>query len=221
VLLGMLDEGRGLAAQALTSLDLSADGVRAEVHAQHPWLTGERFAGQVPFTPAAQAALERSSRESLGLAHTQIGTEHLLIGLIAENSGLAVRILDTFDIAPAMALAAVQRLVGTDGSIHPEPRGKGYARPRGRIGDWFSVPPSQPVRRLLVTAVGSADMADHGEIELDDLLGVLSSYTHADVLSEFGIDAADLHNAIERDRQHRSPEREPPRARTRTTEGRS
>jgi ATP-dependent Clp protease ATP-binding subunit ClpA len=155
----------------------------------------------VPFTPSAEAALERSSQESLRLAQAYIGTEHLLMGLLAENNGIAVRILDAFDIEPAVALAEVQRLLGAGGTTDPKRRKKGYARPRGRIRDWFSVPPSQPVRRLLVTAAGSADVVDHREIELDDLLGAITSYAHADVLSEFGVDAVRLREAIERERR--------------------
>jgi ATP-dependent Clp protease ATP-binding subunit ClpA len=207
LLLGMLDEGEGIAAQALRSFGLSADSVREEILARHPWLTGDRFDGQVPFTPAAQAVLERSLRESLRLSHGYIGTEHLLLGLIGENNGLAVIILNTFDVEPAAVSDAVARLIGADGGMVFRRRDRGFAQTRGRMSDWLSVQPSHPIRRLLVTAAGSADMAGHSQIEVGELLAAASSYMNVETLAALGIDADQLRRAIERERQ--APPRTP------------
>jgi ATP-dependent Clp protease ATP-binding subunit ClpC len=56
----------------------------------------EVTAGQIPFTPRAKQVLELGLREALSLGHNYIGTEHVLLGLVRENSGVAARILLDF-----------------------------------------------------------------------------------------------------------------------------
>jgi ATP-dependent Clp protease ATP-binding subunit ClpC len=73
LLLGLLDQDGGIAVQALDSLGVTADRVRDEIRVRHPWLTGERFEGQVPFTPRAASVVELSLRESERLSHDMIG----------------------------------------------------------------------------------------------------------------------------------------------------
>jgi ATP-dependent Clp protease ATP-binding subunit ClpA len=55
------------------------------------------MSGQIPFTPRAKKVLELSLREALSLGHNYIGTEHILLGLVRENEGVAARILLDFD----------------------------------------------------------------------------------------------------------------------------
>src|SRR5262249_46117081 len=57
----------------------------------------ELAAGQIPFTPRAKKVLELALREALSLGHNYIGTEHILLGLVRENEGVAARILLDFD----------------------------------------------------------------------------------------------------------------------------
>ena len=92
LLLGVIREGDGLAAQALTELGVSLAAVREQV------LTiighGERTpTGHIPFTPRAKKVLELSLREALQLGTDYIGTEHLLLGLIREGQGVAAQVL--------------------------------------------------------------------------------------------------------------------------------
>jgi Clp amino terminal domain, pathogenicity island component len=54
--------------------------------------------GQVPFTPRAKKVLELSLREALSLGHNYIGTEHILLGLVREGEGVAMRILVDYDV---------------------------------------------------------------------------------------------------------------------------
>ena len=51
----------------------------------------------IPFTPRAKKVLELSLSEALSLGHNRIGTEHILLGIVRVNEGLAVRILVDFD----------------------------------------------------------------------------------------------------------------------------
>ncbi len=55
------------------------------------------ISGQIPFTPRAKKVLELALREALTLDHNYIGTEHILLGLVRENEGVAGRILLDFD----------------------------------------------------------------------------------------------------------------------------
>src|SRR5436190_1773369 len=97
LLLGLLREEEGLAARVLESLEITAEGVRAEVAMIIGQGEDEATAGQIPFTPRAKKVLELALREALSLGHNYIGTEHILLGLVRENEGVAARILLDFD----------------------------------------------------------------------------------------------------------------------------
>ncbi|HUH53148.1 MAG TPA: ATP-dependent Clp protease ATP-binding subunit [Microbacteriaceae bacterium] len=92
ILLGLIQEGDGVASKALGQLDISLDAVREQVidiigqGQQTP-------AGHIPFTPRAKKVLEYSLREALQLGHNYIGTEHILLGLLREGEGVAAQVL--------------------------------------------------------------------------------------------------------------------------------
>ena len=96
ILLGLLREEEGLAARVLDSLDITVEDVRANV-ARIVGQGEEVTTGQIPFTPRAKKVLELALREALSLGHNYIGTEHILLGLVRENEGVAARILLDFD----------------------------------------------------------------------------------------------------------------------------
>ena len=92
ILLGLVQEGEGIAAKALESLDVPLQTVRDQVTE----LIGrgqEPPTGHIPFTPRAKKVLELALREALNLGHNYIGTEHLLLGLVREGEGVAAQIL--------------------------------------------------------------------------------------------------------------------------------
>jgi ATP-dependent Clp protease ATP-binding subunit ClpA len=96
LLLGLLREEEGLAARVLEGLDITVEEVRAQVER----VVGhgdEVTTGQIPFTPRAKKVLELSLREAMALGHNYIGTEHILLGVVRENEGVAARILLDFD----------------------------------------------------------------------------------------------------------------------------
>jgi ATP-dependent Clp protease ATP-binding subunit ClpA len=80
----------------LESLDITVEDVRAQV-ARMIGQGDELTTGQIPFTPRAKKVLELSLREAVSLGHNYIGTEHVLLGLVRENQGVAARILLDFD----------------------------------------------------------------------------------------------------------------------------
>jgi ATP-dependent Clp protease ATP-binding subunit ClpA len=92
ILLGLIREGEGVAAKALESLGISLDAVRQQVEK----IIGrgqQAPSGHIPFTPRAKKVLELSLREAKALGHNYIGTEHILLGLIREGSGVAAQVL--------------------------------------------------------------------------------------------------------------------------------
>jgi ATP-dependent Clp protease ATP-binding subunit ClpC len=92
ILLGLLHEGEGLAAQALEKLDVPLEKVRQQVEE----IIGKGLeppTGHIPFTPRAKKVLELALREALQLGHNYIGTEHLLLGLIREGDGVGAQVL--------------------------------------------------------------------------------------------------------------------------------
>jgi ATP-dependent Clp protease ATP-binding subunit ClpC len=92
ILLGLINEGEGVAAKALESLGISLDAVRQQV--EEIIGQGQQApSGKIPFTPQAKKVLELSLREALQLKHNYIGTEHILLGLIREGDGVAARVL--------------------------------------------------------------------------------------------------------------------------------
>ena len=96
ILLGLLREGDGVAARVLGSLGITVERVRAKVVRIVGW--GEEVkSGLLSFTPAAKERLEVALREALSLGHNYIGTDHILLGLVRENEGVAARILLDLD----------------------------------------------------------------------------------------------------------------------------
>jgi Clp amino terminal domain, pathogenicity island component len=92
ILLGIIHEGEGVAAEALESLGISLDAVRQQV--EEIIGRGQQApSGHIPFTPRAKRVLELSLREALQLGHRYIGTEHILLGLIREGDGVAAQVL--------------------------------------------------------------------------------------------------------------------------------
>jgi ATP-dependent Clp protease ATP-binding subunit ClpC len=92
ILLGLIHEGEGIAAQAIVSLGVSLEAVRQQVEE----IIGQGQSpptGHIPFTPRAKKVLELGLREALHLGHNYIGTEHLLLGLVREGEGVGAQVL--------------------------------------------------------------------------------------------------------------------------------
>jgi ATP-dependent Clp protease ATP-binding subunit ClpC len=112
VLLGVLEEGGNLALKILESSDIELDDLRAELVASLGPAT-ERVEGHIPFTPLAKRALESTAKEALTLGHNYIGCEHLLLGLLGTDDGLASQVLRRMGLELRMTRATtVKVLVG-------------------------------------------------------------------------------------------------------------
>src|SRR5215212_5758350 len=111
LLLGLLREDEGVAARALSSLNVTLDEVREQVES----IVGygeEGTGGQAPFTPRSKKVLELALREALQLGHNYIGTEHILLGLVRESEGVAARVLSNLGVDPDKVRREVVRMLG-------------------------------------------------------------------------------------------------------------
>src|SRR5580693_9908208 len=113
ILLGLLGEPESIGYRILDSFGMSLDGVRQEVLA----MIGEgqqEISSHIPFTPRAKKTLELALREALQLHHNYIGTEHILLGLIREDEGVAVQIMRKHADLLALRAAVLDRLPAGD-----------------------------------------------------------------------------------------------------------
>jgi ATP-dependent Clp protease ATP-binding subunit ClpC len=111
LLAGLLLAEEGLAARVLATLGITVDAVREQV-ARIVGEGDEASHGQIPFTPRAKKVLELSLREALAVGHNYIGTEHILLGLVRENDGVAARILLELGADTARVREAVLEAIG-------------------------------------------------------------------------------------------------------------
>ncbi len=115
ILLGLLHEGKGAAALALTSMGVTLEAGRSQVELIIGRGKSEP-SGHIPFTARAKKSLELSLREALQLGHNYIGTGHLLLGLERQGDNMAVRILGNLHVDPTDLRARVTREMAE----HPE-----------------------------------------------------------------------------------------------------
>ena len=176
ILLGLLNEGEGIAAQALESLDIDLASVRDEVvkiigqGQQSP-------SGHIPFTPRAKKVLELSLREALQLGHNYIGTEHILLGLIREGEGVAAQVLQQLGAElQKVRQTVIQLLSGPGGSEEQQPKTAGSGgRESGSSGstvlDQFGQNLTQSARE------GSLDPVIGRTREIERVMQILSRRT--------------------------------------------
>jgi len=104
ILLALVHEGMGVAAQALESLGVAEEEARQQVEEVVGRGQQDPPRGDIPFMPRAKKTLELSLREAIALGSTSIGTEHILLGLIREGEGKgkspATQVLDGLGVDP-------------------------------------------------------------------------------------------------------------------------
>jgi dihydroneopterin aldolase len=97
LLLGLLHEDEGVAARALERLNVTLRGAREQLESIVGY--GEEGTGaQAPFTPRSKKVLELALREAMQLGHNYIGSEHILLGLVRENEGVASQMLSSMGV---------------------------------------------------------------------------------------------------------------------------
>jgi ATP-dependent Clp protease ATP-binding subunit ClpC len=93
VLLGLIKEGSGVAANVLKNLDVDLRKIRLEVEKLVQSGPDMVTMGKLPQTPRAKKVIEYSMEEARNLNHNYVGTEHILLGLLREQEGVAAQVL--------------------------------------------------------------------------------------------------------------------------------
>src|ERR1700709_1444467 len=178
ILLGLLREEEGLAARVLESLDITVERVRSQV-VRIVGSGEEVTSGQIPFTPRAKKVLELALREALSLGHNYIGTEHILLGLVPENEGVAARILLDFDADSEKIRNELIRMLSGPGGRRQSGQGAG-AGASGTSGEGkkSSKLLDQFGRNLTkLAAEGKLDPVVGRETEIERIMQILSRRT--------------------------------------------
>src|ERR671916_140517 len=171
ILLGLLREEEGLAARVLESLDITVERVRAQV-VRIVGSGEEVTSGQIPFTPRAKKVLELALREALSLGHNYIGTEHILLGLVRENEGVAARILLDFDADSEKIRNEVIRMLSGPGGRQRGSGAQGGAQGEGKKSSKLLDQFGRNLTKL--ASEGKLDPVVGRETEIERIMQILS-----------------------------------------------
>ena len=194
ILLALIREDGGVAAQALESLGITEEAARQQVEEIIGPSQQDPPRGHIPFTPRAKKILQLSMREAVALGHAYIGTEHILLGLVREDDGVAIRVLNGLGVDPNRIRQRVIQQVSAR-RVQEEP-GIGRATGRGK-------------RKLLSELRGRLDSLDWRLSVLEQRVGTAPDLAQLDQEitqvhrdKESAIDAQDFENAaVLRDRE--------------------
>ena len=112
ILLGLIQEKDGLAAQALDRLGVAYDAVVKGIREVASIDEGADVSGHLSFTPRVKRVLENSLREAMQMGQSYISTEHLLLGIVRENEGTALDVLSRLGVKGDDIRTALNDLVG-------------------------------------------------------------------------------------------------------------
>ena len=115
ILLGLIREGEGVAAAVLQNLSVDLDDIQAKIEETVKKGKGATATGpDLPYTSRAKKVLELAMAEARELNHSYVGTEHLLLGLLREEKGIAAQVLTDAGINLDEARKETLRLLGTE-----------------------------------------------------------------------------------------------------------
>ena len=133
LLLGLVKEGEGVAAVVLTNLGVNTDDLRRSVENAVDVGSETLVLGEVPLNQEARSCLNYALDEARKMNHTYIGTEHLLLGLLREERGVACQILQSLGLDIELVRNETTRLLGGE-------KGSGQQKSRTKTPslDYFS-----------------------------------------------------------------------------------
>ncbi len=114
ILLGLIREGEGVAATVLKNLATDLEELHHLVEENVRRGKSSATVGELPYTSRAKKVLEYAMAEARDLNHSYVGTEHLLLGLLREEKGLAAKVLGELGIGLDDARSETLKLLGTD-----------------------------------------------------------------------------------------------------------
>jgi len=125
ILLGLVKEGSGVGANVLKNLDVDLRKVRLEVEKLVRAGPEMVTMGRLPQTPRAKKVIEYAIEEARNLNHNYVGTEHLLLGLLREQDGVAAQVLMNLGLKLEEVREEVLNLLGAGGETGEEEQAPG------------------------------------------------------------------------------------------------
>ncbi|MBI3982629.1 MAG: ATP-dependent Clp protease ATP-binding subunit [Gemmatimonadetes bacterium] len=174
ILLGLIREGEGVAAAVLTNLNVDLEEIQQKIEETVKKGKAPAAAGpDLPYTSRAKKVLELSMSEARELNHSYVGTEHLLLGLLREEKGIAAQVLTDAGVNLEQARAETLRLLGSD---TPAPGKSGPAQPAQRAEKKSKTPALDHFCRDLTALAGEGqlDPTIGREKEIERVIEVLS-----------------------------------------------
>jgi ATP-dependent Clp protease ATP-binding subunit ClpC len=190
ILLGLVELRSGVATAVLEDLDVDLKKIRKEVEKRVSTGTPMVTMGQLPFTPRAKRVLELSLEEASNLGHTDIGTEHLLLGLIREGEGIAAQVLRNVEVKVEDVRTRVLAILDANPSAPSRRRETETPAPGDPV---FSARSQAILRGAWVEAQRRGRRRADPE---DLLLEVLRDASLSALLADAGVDAAALHERL-------------------------
>ena len=115
ILLGLIREGEGVAATVLQNLSVELDEIQQKIEETVKKGKSQATTGpDLPYTSRAKKVLELAMSEARELSHSYVGTEHLLLGLLREEKGIAAQVLTDAGVNLEAARAETLRILGTE-----------------------------------------------------------------------------------------------------------
>ncbi|HEX7939716.1 MAG TPA: ATP-dependent Clp protease ATP-binding subunit [Gemmatimonadaceae bacterium] len=115
ILLGLIREGEGVAATVLQNLNVELEEIQQKIEETVKKGKAAQATGpDLPYTSRAKKVLELAMSEARELGHSYVGTEHLLLGLLREEKGIAAQVLTDAGVNLDAARAETLRILGTD-----------------------------------------------------------------------------------------------------------
>jgi len=113
ILLGIVREGEGVASIVVQNLGAELHEIKQRIEETIKMGKAAHTGGRdLPYTSRAKKVLELAINEAAELQHSYVGTEHLLLGLLREEKGIAAQVLASFGVTEEVARAEVLRIMG-------------------------------------------------------------------------------------------------------------
>ena len=135
ILLGLIREGEGVAAAVLQNLSVDLEEIQQKIEETVKKGKAAQATGpDLPYTSRAKKVLELAMGEARELNHSYVGTEHLLLGLLREEKGIAAQVLTDAGVNLEAARAETLRLLGTEMPQGGAPTGQTGNAPAASTG---------------------------------------------------------------------------------------
>ncbi len=129
ILLGLIREGEGVAAAVLMNLNVDLEQIHERIEESVKKGKATIALGELPYTSRAKKVLEYAMAEARELNHSYVGTEHLLLGLLREEKGIAAQVLNSMGLTLDEARSETLKLLGSD--VNPTPPSSSAGGPTG------------------------------------------------------------------------------------------